>query len=320
MAAVAGGRRAILLFIGAFLSVCIAAPAIAQYPPPPPTKSPKPHKTPKPKCTTTGTLEGNGGRGSNGGGFRPQREFERGETVAVRGGRGCAGPKERVTLSIGRGEGKRRLGASQSTKTGAYTVSGRVPPSARYGKHELTISSSGATHRTTMQVVAGGGSRRSLASGPMLAVWFALAGIVAAYVLGTRRRRRPAAAAPSLEVPLIDTWDFVGVLPGRRRGGASAKEQVGGEDPQGAPSKPKTKPKPKSARPTAATPKAGAKQPPKPAVRKAGGKAGRKAGRKAGPTSKRKVPRAPKRSAGGAKPPQPESRLEKKPKKEDPDV
>jgi hypothetical protein len=193
-----------------------------------------------------------------------------------------------------------------STGNGAFTVSGRIPPRTAYGKHKiLAAPASGRAYGATIEVVPAGGSRRSVVVGSLLAVWVALAAVLAGFVFSTRRRRRPVAAVAvgqELQVPLLDTWDFVPVLPGRRSRRTSPSRRRTPAKPPGATKKSKPKAaKPKASKRRKASPKTSRASTPKGSTANA-----KAAPKKASPTARRGGTiggtRAPKKTAAKADP------------------
>jgi hypothetical protein len=296
-----GGRSA---FVSSFLAVLIAgllaAPALAQYPPPTPTATSTPTDSPiatqEPRasaCAVTGVLF----KKKNGTvGFRARTEFAPGSKIGVKGRKKCAGSQVRVRVSIDLDGETTKIGAGESSDKGGYLIKGKIPSSTSFGRHAIFVNAKKRSYVTDIEVVPANGARSSGfagTAGPMLAAWVALAGIVAAFVVGTRRRRsRPlaAVAVAQSDVPLLDTWDFVPVLPKRRRGGASPAKKKRKAPAARKRAKPKAS-KPKASKPKASKPKAAT--------------TGKAAARRKPPASAKKRSSskvAPKRPQGKAKP------------------
>jgi hypothetical protein len=299
------------LFAIAVFTVSLSLPAEAQYPPPTPTPtatstatgSPVATSTPRASaCAITGVLTKRGNKVR----FTARSEFTPGSKIAVRGGRRCARKKLRVRISIDIDGESTSIGVGKSNENGAYTVRGKIPNATSFGRHAIFVNTKGKSYVTDIDVVPASGARDSgfAGAGPMLATWVALAGIIAAFLVATRRRRaRPAAVFEGSDrgVPMLDTWDFVPVLPKRRRGGRTpAKKKLTGPA-AGTRKKAKPKSKPKASTPKAvkstskskakskAKPKAAPKAKPKPGARASG--------------SRSQEQRAPKRGTVKPKPP-----------------
>jgi hypothetical protein len=188
----------------------LAAPALGQrggnYPPPPPGSG---------GCAQTGVIRANGK-------FKPQKEFRAGARIVVRGHNNCADPNATVLVSID--AEAEVIGTGSADAQGSYLVEGTIPPTTSSGTHTIIVTTSGERYEAEIEVVVEEGSQSAGAfggtAGPLLVAWVALAGVVGAFFVGSRRRRREVAivAAEETPVPLLDTSSFVPFLPERVSG------------------------------------------------------------------------------------------------------
>jgi hypothetical protein len=257
--------------VGAFL---VADVASAQgYPPPtntptptpnpsqpPPTSTPRVTATPKiNNCARTGMHRKNNN-------FTATSEFTPGSNIVVKGKSKCAKANAKVTIKL---DG-RKIGSGEATKSGSYTIVGKIPKSTSFGPHTLTVVTGKKTYSTVIQVVPSSEKESSgfATAGPIFAAWMALAGVIAAFFVGSRRRREPVlavAAAPESSVPYIDTSHFVPtstLKPKRRRKPATKKKSAPRAKAASAKKKTKAKAKP-SAKAKPVPPKAKASKTPK---------------------------------------------------------
>jgi hypothetical protein len=311
------GSRGLCSFTAACAAVvafALSASAQSQYPPPTPTRTPNPTKSPKPSdtpkptkkpknCATTGTTKN--------GKFSATDEFKRGQRIVIKGEKECAGVSKPVSATFEDNGAKKKIGATTSSRKGAYGVQGNIPASASFGDHTVLVKSGSKSYTAVVEVVAATGSTSSGSdlAAPVLAAWVALAGVATAFFLGSRRRRRPmaAVAVPDVGVPTIDTSGFVPSYSNRH---AVRKTAKGAASRQTAAKAPKTNAaprKPAAAKKTPAKPKADAA--PAAASKGAAPKPRGKA------TTDRKEPKAPRRQAPSATPAPPRD-----PQKDDPEA
>lgn len=234
-----------LLFLGALGFGAGASVALSQeYPPPPPTDTPpptvppppptspsptvSPSATPRPsatpqnnRCATTGSIR----RGK----FEASVTYAPGDKIAVRGKSKCARSKASVRLDLD----AKKIGSKKASKSGSYTVTGRIPKNTTFGNHTVTVVTSKETYETEIEVEPSPGASASGFSGsagPLLAAWVALGGVVGAFFVGSRKKKGLVPAMQSAgtdagDVPVYDTSHFVPLKPKPRKKASAGRSR-----------------------------------------------------------------------------------------------
>jgi hypothetical protein len=192
---------------------------------PPPTNTPVATPTSTPRVTQTPKLNNcaRTGKHRKPNKFVATNEFSPGDNIVVKGKAKCAKANAKVTIKLD----DRKIGSGEAAKNGAYTITGKIPKSTSFGSHTITVVTGKRRYSAQIEVVPSSGSSSSgfATAGPILAAWVALAGVIAAFFVGTRRRRQliPAVVTPEADVPFFDTSHFVPSNTQRKRRRSKAK-------------------------------------------------------------------------------------------------